>query len=485
MKKIIDRREFLKISVAGSTLCLAGPGILIREMIPKSQASGKLISPGCRRSKVRVAKIYMGHTAPHWPKPTLNLDKEIEFYESQFSKFKPQLADVDFVVNRLVSSPDQVEKLKDNLKDVDGILVIHLTIGIGRILDAICEVNTPKVVFAAPYSGHEWVGYGNLLRQEKGAKMECLLTSDYAQLEKAIRPFRAIHHLREAKILNLTTRDFGEFAGEMKDKFGTEIQRIELDRVIKAYNAVSDAEAQAETLRWIKGAEKVVEPSREEIFKSCKLALAFERLMDEEEATVMTVDCYGSMWDKTIKLPAYPCIGFVRLNNMGLGGICESDLRSAMTHILFQGLTGRPGFISDPTVDEGKNSIILAHCLGTPRMDGPDKPAHPYKLRTVMERQEGVVPQVEMRVGQNVTQALLIGSNLMHYFTGEIVDTLVDLEHDRGCRTKIAVRVDGDLSKLWRNWSHGLHRQTVYGNITQELQFFCKFKDIDLIDEAA
>ena len=49
---------------------------------------------------------------------------------------------------------------------------------------------------------------------------------------------------------------------------------------------------------------------------------------------------------------------------------------------------------------------------------------------------------------------------LIHYFTGEIAEALVELEHDRGCRTKIGVKVDGDLSKLWRNWSHGLHRQT-------------------------
>ena len=60
---------------------------------------------------------------------------------------------------------------------------------------------------------------------------------------------------------------------------------------------------------------------------------------------------------------------------MGLGGICESDLRSAMTHIILQGLTGRPGFVSDPTVDESTDSIILAHCMGTRKMDGPTKPA--------------------------------------------------------------------------------------------------------------
>src|SRR3990170_2441477 len=105
-------------------------------------------------------------------------------------------------------------------------------------------------------------------------------------------------------------------------------------------------------------------------------------MLADEEATVMTVDCYGTMWDKTIKLPAYPCLGLSRLNSLGLGGICESDLQCAMTHIIFQGLAGKPGFISDPTMDESTNSIHLAHCLGTVKMEGPDQPPARYKIRT-------------------------------------------------------------------------------------------------------
>ena len=136
--------------------------------------------------------------------------------------------------------------------------------------------------------------------------MECFLTSDYSQLAAAIRPFRAIHHLRDAKILNVTTRSFKDYADQMKAKFGTEMKQIDLDTVVKAYNAVSDEDAKAETDRWIKGAEAVIEPSRENIYKSCKLALAFENMMADEDATVLTVDCYGTMWNKTIKLPAYP-----------------------------------------------------------------------------------------------------------------------------------------------------------------------------------
>jgi len=477
MNKEINRREFIQLSVAGSALCLGGSGLVFGA----GSGGSKLISPGCRGTKVKVARIYMGTSHGLWPEPRMDFKKEIAFYESEFAKLKGELSDVEFVVDQLVSTADQIKPLKSKLEGVDGILAIHFNIGMWPILNEILSVGKPTVIFAAPYSGHGWTGFGSVQKQEIGSKFECMLTSDYSQLAVAIRPFRAIHHLREAKILNLTTRNFDDYANAMKDKFGTEIKRIERQQVLDAYDAVSDSDAKAETERWIKGARELVEPSRSDVFKSCKLALAFENMLDQENATVLTIDCYGTMWDKTIKLPAYPCVGFTRLNNMGLGGICESDLQSAMTHIIIQGLVGKPGFISDPTVDESNNSIILAHCLGTTKMDGPDGPAAPYKLRTVMERREGVTPQVFMRIGRKVTQAKLVGTDFMPYFTGEIIDAP---DVARGCRTKITVKVDGDIERLWKNWTSGLHRVTCYGDITKELGFFCKYKDIKMVNEA-
>jgi hypothetical protein len=476
MRKELSRREFVQLSAAASALCLGGSGLVFGA----GSRGSKLISPGCRGTKVKVARFYMGTSHGLWPKPKLDFKSEIKFYESQFAKYKDELSDVEFVIDQLVSTPDQIKPLKSKLQEVDGILAIHFNIGVRPIINEILSVGKPTVVFAVPYSGHGWTGFGALQKQKLGARLECMLTSDYSQLAVAIRPFRAIHHLREAKILNLTTRSFENYANAMKDKFGTEIKRLERQQVLDAYDAVSDRDAKAETERWINGAKELVEPSRSDIFKSCKLALAFENILDEEDATILTIDCYGTMWDKTIKLPAYPCLGFTRLNNMGFGGICESDLRCAMTHILLQGLSGKPGFISDPTVDESKDAIILAHCLGTTKMDGPNGPAAPYKLRTVMERREGVVPQVFMRKGQKVTQALLVGTGRLLYFTGNIIDAP---DFDRGCRTKITVKVDGDIEKLWKNWTNGLHRQTCYGDLTKEMGFFCKFKEIKMVNE--
>ena len=476
----IKRREFLQLTATATAFGIAGPNLVTFAASP-GPATTKLVSPGCRRSKVKVARLYMGNPGAHWPTPKLNLKEEVRSYQPAFDALKDELADVDFFVDQLVTSPQQVRALAEQLKTADGILVIQVTIGISSILAEILKAARPTIVFAIPYSGHEWAGYGQLQKRPEGDLFDAILTTDRKQLAVAIRPFRAIHHLREAKILDVTTRLPAKYAEEVKAKFGTEIKQVGLQAVVDAYNAVSDADAQAETDRWLQGAVKLVEPSKEEVFMACKQALAFERMLAQEDATVLTVDCYGSMWDKTIKLPAYPCLGFSRLNSIGLGGICESDLRCAMTHIIFQGLAGKPGFVSDPTMDESTNAIVLAHCMGTVHVQGPGKPASPYKIRTVMERQEGVVPQVFMPVGPRVTQAILVGMDTLLYFTGEVVDAP---DVDRGCRSKITVKVDGSAEKLWKNWSAGLHRSTCYGDLTKDLERFCRFTKIKMVNEA-
>jgi hypothetical protein len=475
----LDRRSFLRqtLAVAGGCACCLHAGNLFAR--PTSPGLTTLISPGCRRSKVKIAKIYLGTPKAHWPTPQMDIIAERNRYEAEFARMGKEFADVDFVVNQLVTKKEDLAGLPDKLQTADGVLVIHLSIGIGGLLQEILALKQPTMVFAAPYSGHEWAGFGALRNQPGGDNLECLLTSDLKQLAVAVRPFRAMHHLREAKLLNLTTRPLPtEFTNAVATKFGTQIQTIDLPRMLAAYESIDAKAAQDEARRWTRGAAKIVEPSHEEILRSCRLALAFEKVLAEENATALTVDCYGSMYRK---LPAFPCVGFVRLNDMGLAGICESDLTSGMTFLLLQGLTGRPGFISDPTVDESKGAIILAHCLGSTRMDGPAGPRAPYKLRTIMERQEGCVPQVTMRVGGKVTQTLLVGTDKLLFFTGDIIESP---DTERGCRTKMTVKVDGDIARLWHNWSHGLHRVTCYGDVLPDLKRLCRFKGIELVNEA-
>lgn len=471
----LSRRDFVQLSLAGGGLYLAGglAGSRGAAAVPARTEGG-----ACG---ARIARLYLGTPGGHWPTPTLDLHAEMRRYEEAFRKFGQEFAGIRFSPDALVSSADDVRKLRSVLAEADGILAIHLSIDIAPVLAEILAAGKPTMFFAAPYSGHEWAGLGALQRKPEGCRLGCILSSDLSQLATALRPLQAIHYLKVAKILNLSTRPVASYPAAIKGKFGTTIVPVTLDHVLDLYHGVDDGLAAAEAEEWIKGAAQVEEPPKAEIVNSCRLALAFHKLMADEQATALAVDCYGTMYRPLCKAYAFPCVGLTRLNDKGLTGTCESDLESSLTQLLYRGLTGRPGFISDPTVDESCNGIILAHCLGTRKMDGPDGPAAPYQLRTIMERQEGVVPQVKMRVGQKVTQGKLVGNDLLLCFTGTVIDTP---ETERGCRTKITVRVDGDATRLWKNWSSGLHRVTCYRNIKPELAHFCRLQGIKLVDEA-
>lgn len=472
MSHQINRRVFL-----GSTLA----GYVGATCIPSSLAATpgiQIVSPGAVRSRVRIGLVFLGKPEAHWPTPTMNMAAEVESYR-QYLKTDQAFEDVEFVGDIVATTPQELSGVLPALNDVDGLLVIHISMGIRDTLAELLKLNKPTVLFAQPYSGHEWSGFGRLMQQPEGALLDCILSSDRTRIAEAIRPFRAIHHMREARILDVTTKEIpADFKAGVALKFGTEILRVSREEVMAAYDSIDDTRAKTEARHLIARATRIVEPARDEIERSCKLALAFEKLVAEHEATAITVDCYGSMYRQ---LPAFPCVGFTRLNDMGLAGICESDLGAGLTFMLLQSLSGKPGFISDPTIDESTNGIILAHCLGSTRMDGPEGHACPFKLRSIMERQEGAVMQVKMDKGQKVTQAELVGTEKLLYFTGTIIDTP---ETERGCRTKVTVEVDGSAQALWHNWTAGLHRVTCYGDHVENLRRFCRFKSIALVNEA-
>ncbi|HSW44235.1 MAG TPA: hypothetical protein VLM89_01545 [Phycisphaerae bacterium] len=57
-------------------------------------------------------------------------------------------------------------------------------------------------------------------------------------------------------------------------------------------------------------------------------------LVRPKVAFAITINCLGLFAVKG--LPAYPCFGFVRLNDAGFAGVCEADLPSTFTRIIYQ-----------------------------------------------------------------------------------------------------------------------------------------------------
>jgi len=263
----------------------------------------------------------------------------------------------------------------------------------------------------------------------------------------------------------------------VKTKFGTEIKTIGLDVLSEAFRSADKAQVEAETRRWINGAEKIVEPTKEEIGKSARMYFALRKVVEDEKAQAITINCLGSGLIQ--KGEGYPCFGFSRLSSMGIPGICEADLKSTMTALMFQYLVNKPGFVTDPVIDLSNDTIIHAHCVSPLKMDGPQGKDCPYIIRSHLEDNKGAALFVRMRLGQKITMARLIGTDIMLFSTAEIVDTPYV---ERGCRTKITTKVN-DAQKIMEGWSSGLHRVIFYGDHGRDVRRLARFLDLRVVEE--
>ncbi len=470
MNASISRRCFVKSTVAGIASCGALAGLA--ERLAAATACPKL----GLTSKVRIGKIYLGHAHPGWPTHTVDVPAEMKRCEAELAKLGSRLADVEFVNAGLVQDDAALTKAKAEFKDVDGILVMHLTMGIGGYLQSLMELGTPVVLFSLPYTGHEWHTIASW--QKQGKLIEVYPTSRFEDVLIAIRPFRALHRLKEARILHVNQGPAdAAYCKAIKDKFGTDVQNVGLPELQKAYDSADRSEAMADCRRWLKEAKRVVEPTKDEVLKSSTMYIAMRDLLAQHNAVLVTMNCLGM--NLIGRNMGYPCLGFVRLNNMGLGGVCEADLKSSMTHLIFSYLVGKPGFVTDPVFDLSTSSIIHAHCVAATQMEGPETAAASYHIRSHLEDGKGASLQVKMPIGRKLSMARLIDTDKLLFATGDATDSPFV---EWGCRTKLTMKV-ANPERFLENWSCGLHRVVFYGDHTQDIRRFCRFAQVRLLVE--
>lgn len=411
----------------------------------------------------KIRKVYMGVPVPSWPKAGFDINIDIQKLENILAdiQLKSGLG-VEFVGGDVVRVSSDVEKLKEKIGDVDGILAFNLSSGLGSFFRGIVDFGIPTILFSQPYSGHDWSAVAGMFKG--GKRVDVLATSDYKEIFSRIKLIDVIRRLKETKIIYIRNGGVDtNYATLVKERFGVEIISVDHNRLVDLYNSADVKAAEEDAKKWITNALKMVEPSKDEIIKSSRLYLAIKNLLKEESASAITINCLGLFRQGV--LPAYPCLAFSSLNDEGLTGVCEADLNSTLTQLIVGYIAKRPGFVSDPVIDTATNTVIHAHCVAATRMDGPTNEPDPYIIRSHLEDDKGASLQVLMKIGQKVTVAKLVGLNTMLISTGEIV---ASPDVDRGCRTKITTKVP-DARKILDNWSGGLHRVIFYGDWVEDV----------------
>ena len=426
----------------------------------------------------RVARVYLAG-APHWPKPTLDVEAERREVEAQIAVAARKNAHlVELSGGELLRSPEEVKAWLARQQDLDGILLLPLTQPTPGFNELIEAAPVPVLVFSRPYATHAWSSVAGL--RKAGRRVDVVASSSYGDLDPWFGIFRTARHLRKSKVLVGTENPASRAraAEEYKAAFGTGFRFVPGAEIKRAFQAADAREAQRLAEEFTRNALRVVEPKPEEIVNGLRMHLALKSMMLAEKANAFTIDCFGTLAANT--LPGYPCICWSKLNDAGLYGVCEADLHSTVTQMLVTSYAGVPGFVSDPVFDLSRNEVIHAHCVSATKLKGPDGPASPYIIRDHLETHEGAVLQVLMPCDETITVARFAGPKRMLVSTAVVTGYG---DSDRGCRSQIRTRVK-DAGKWLENYQAGLHRVIFYGDHTRALERMSRLLGFELVTEA-
>ena len=488
-------------------------------MLPLHRAEAE--SAAGRKPKIRVVFCEAHNDAPIWPNIGYDFDTRRQKMFELLTRGCPQL---ELLPAQVMDNPKQVDQVLKGNSEVQGYILCLQGLGWNNDIGKLSGTGKPTLLVDNLFGGSglfltrlgqlkksgqpvDWVSsqkdqdivtvarcFGLLTENKSAAEIAAAFRATRRKATPALTDWQckdnpipaphfdeALKQLRQTKILVVGGGWGGdEFRQASEKVVGVKFLPIAFEELAGAY-AKADVEAGKVCAdRWIKAAQKVVEPSRAEIIRSGIMYVAMKNLMEKHGARGISINCLGGFYGGHIK--AYPCLGFSQLNSDLLVGGCEADQMSALTLMTMATLVGRPGFISDPVIDTSRNCIIYAHCLAHTKPFGPSGPSNPYRIRNHSEDRKGAAVQSLLPEGYLVTTMEINPQSrqiLLHQ--GKSIGNNMS---DMACRTKLEAEVKGDVEKLAENWRMGWHRVTFYGDLKDHVQELAARLKLQVIEEA-
>ncbi len=507
----VSRRRFL---LQGCAACAGATGLV---------ASPRVLGAAEKKGKFRIRVIYSLHAVkqpgPDWPNVGFDFGPVMERINAVLAKGCPEFE----FVTAMANGPDQAKKIleQDKSAGIDGYIVYQMNCW-NRVVQTMVTSGKPVL-----YADFQYAGSGGFLVYTAAflrrrapnlgfvasSRMDDLIAaakcfgvvarggspSDFVAATartrisrtpkpgdltckpddlKTLSPEECLRRMKESKILALRSQK----AGPAKPIMNIPMEYISFAELNDAWKAADKDEARAIADRWQKTAAVIKDVSRETLEASAAMYLAEKAVLKKHNANAITINCLGGFYGGHIH--AYPCLGFHELNNQGLVGGCECDVRSAATMVAFTAMTnGRPGYISDPVVDTGKRQIIYAHCVASNKVFGPKGKTNPFEILTHSEDRQGAAVRSIFPLGYKVTTLEIRPDQkeiLMHQ--GKAVD---NDRNDRACRTKLAAEPIGDIEKLFAMWDvWSWHRVTFFGDLKQPAYALADAMGWKVIEEA-
>ena len=507
----MSRRQFL---AAGCAACAGTAGIL---------TNVNRLHAAQNQRKMRIRIIYSLHApkqpGPDWPNVGFDFRPVMKRINADLTE---RCKGFEFI-SSIANGPEQAEKIleRDKSAAIDGYLVYQMNCW-NRVVQTIATSGKPVLYADFQYggSGGFLVYTARFLRNQAqnvgfvaSSEIEDLVeavkcfelvkkggtVSDFVAATRRVRvartpragnlactednlktisPQECLRQMKESKILSVRSQE----SGPAESIMGIPVVKVSFAEVNDAWKAADKSQAREIVDRWEKTALQITRVKRDTLRTSAAMYLGMKNVLKRHRANAIAINCLGGFYGGHIH--AYPCLGFHELNNEGLIGACECDLRSTATMVTMTALTqGRPGYISDPVIDSSKRQIIYAHCVASNRVFGPKGSVNPFQILTHSEDRQGASVRSILPLGYMTTTLEFSHERkevLIHQ--GKAVANDPD---DRACRTKLAVEPIGDIEKLFTMWDQwGWHRVTYYGDLKEPVFALADALGYKMIGEA-
>ncbi|MEW6235215.1 MAG: hypothetical protein AB1656_07490 [Candidatus Omnitrophota bacterium] len=471
----MSRRCFLKTSSAALAASLAGCAT-VKSSENASELSEYIDIQSFRpKPQVRIASIVVREKPPYWlgwPGTAYPLEEYREKYADIFAAAAQKTGASLLPDNQFIESEEDANRFVEKAKaeKPDAVLMLVQSGGAWRWRDIAAQTGLPTIIFMPVGTTFT----GSVLNKTARLPGVHLISSlDTNWVEQALRMVRAKRQLEETRLLVVQGNERKESDMEL---LGTKVRYVPRQTFRDLFDRMPDTEEAREVAQTMRRrAQKIVEPSKQDILNAARSYMTAKRLLRDESSNALTTDCLGMVSAKAVPTP--PCMAASLFQDAGVTYGCEADVFAAMSLLLVSYLFDKPGFMQDPVPDTVKNQLIAAHCACGTRLNGFDQKPEDFILRSHSESNIGVSIQTLWRKGQPVTLLRLNNPRELILDTGVVVGN-VNTPPAGGCRTSVEIAMDGveDVRDVL-----GFHQAVFYGNHRRDVEAFCQMYGIRVI----
>lgn len=471
----LSRRRCLQlISTAAAGLAFSGelfPALAKTRLADPDFVDPMKLRP---RPKVRLQAAILQQPRPYWlgwPGKAYDLDQRQKEYRTDLKnsceRLKITLNEEPKPIETEPAMTAFLNAVKENKPD--GVLVILQHMNCWTWANRLVEAGVPLIVFSP--IGTSFTGHVVNFSRKPGVYV--ISSLEWPAVEEGLRMIRAKRMFEETRLLWIQGNQRNE---TVMERLGTKVRALPRNTFNELFDKMPvNAEVKDVASSFRKHAKRVVEPTWQDSLNSARLYTTAKRLLIDEQANALSMDCLGMVAAKLMPTP--PCGAWTLLHDIGLTCGCEADLHGATSLMLTSYLLERTGYMNDPVAETAKNLLIASHCVSGTRLAGFDKKPAPYILRSHSESNLGVSVQVLWPVGSTVSLIRFQNPNELILDTGKVVSN-VDTPPAGGCRTSIEIKMDNveDCRDVL-----GFHQVVTLGDHRRAVEGFCQLYGINVL----